>query len=112
MWEASVSGLLNGDIGQIIKCSEEGGSRCSPCQKYTTEPAEETLQMRVKSDTANRVRDICKDAGLTQGQGLELLMAAYSGNIDPLVQDLQKRLEKANAELTKRDEQIVGLREA
>lgn len=109
--KASVSRLLNGDIGQTIGCSAEGGDRRSPYQKYTKKPADETLRVQVKNQTAKSFRSFCKKEGLSYGQGLELLLAEYTGINDPVIWDLQERLLKANSVVEESNRKISELRE-
>lgn len=110
--KASVSRLLNGDIGQSIKCSEEGGGRYSPYQKFTTRPTEETLRVQVKTETANTFRNFCEREGLTHGQGIELLLAEYTGNNDVVIRDLRERLIKADRIAEAGNQKILKLSDA
>lgn len=110
--KASVSGLLNGDIGRTIKCDEEGGGRRSPFQKFTAEPTDEILRVRVKTETANHFRRFCEREGLTHGQGLELLLAEYTGNNDVVIQDLRERLIKADRIAEEANQKILKLSDA
>lgn len=109
--KASVSGLLNGDIGRTIKCDEEGGGRRSPFQKFTAEPTDIILRVRVKTETANTFRSFCEREGLTHGQGLELLLAEYTGNNDAVIRDLQERLLKADRCIEENNQKNFRLQE-
>lgn len=110
--KASVSGLLKGEIGCMVKCGAEGGTRLSPYQKFTTEPTEETLRIQVRRETADSFRAFCDKEGLTRGQGLELLLAEHTGLYNAVISDLQERLRKASEVLEERDNKIEALREA
>lgn len=110
--KVSVSGLMNGSIGWRVECSAEGGEKLSPYQKFTTEPADETLRIQVREDTAEAFRAFCRKEGLTHGQGLELLLAEHTGLYDTAVYDLRERLIKANEELEACSHKIKQLREA
>lgn len=108
--DLSVSALLSGTQGYCVECNKVPSQRLSPSQKFGREAADEFLQFRVKTGTANRFRRLCNDLGMTQNQGLEFLMATYTENYDPLIQELQNRLEKAVEELNKKDLKINDLK--
>lgn len=109
--KASVSGLLNGEIGWVIECSAEGEGRRSPYQKFTAEATEQTLRVPVKAETAKNYKSFCKKEGLSYGQGLELLLADYTGNHDVVIRDLQERLIKADRLVEESKQKILELRE-
>lgn len=109
--DISVLGLLEGRIGKCVECAKKDGKTLPATQKFTVEPADEFLKVRVQYETAKRFREMCNKDGVTQGQGLERLMAECSGDISPVVLDLQERLEKANTQLAKKDAKIDELRE-
>ena len=108
----SVSVLLSGSQGKVVECNKAESRRLSPSQKFGTDAADEFLQFRVKSDTVYRFRTLCDELEMTQNQGFELLMAAFTEDYDPLLQDLQSRLEKAVTELNRKDQRIKDLKEA
>lgn len=89
--KASVSGLLKGEIGWMVKCGAEVGTRLSPYQKFTTEPTEETLRIQVRKETTDSFRAFCDKEGLTRGQGLELLLAEHTGLYNAVINDLQEK---------------------
>lgn len=107
--KASVSGLLNGEIGYRIECGSENEGRRSPYQRYTAAPADETLRVQVKGETADNFKSFCRKQGLSHGQGLELLLANYTGNYDAVVLDLQERLRKADSLVEESKQKILNL---
>lgn len=108
----SVTAFFSGRQGESVECDKVAGKRLTPSQKFATSAADEFLQFRVKEDTVFRFRRLCDGLGMTHNQGLELLMSSYTGNYDPLLQDLQSRLEKAVAELDKSGIRIKRLQTA
>lgn len=108
----SVSAFFSGRQGKCVECDKLGGKRLAPSQKFATSATDGFLQFRVRYDTVVQFRELCDRLGMTQNQGLELLMSSYTGNYDPLLQDLQSRLEKAVAELNKKDLSIQDLKTA
>ena len=48
---------------------------------------------------------------MSHGQGLELLLANYTGNYDAVVLDLQERLRKADSLVEESKQKILNLRE-
>lgn len=107
----SVSGLLNGEVGYRVECGAENATRRSAYQRYTSRLADETLRVQVKNETADRFRRFCKKEGLSQGQGLERLLANHTGNYDAVILDLQERLRKADSLVEESKQKILNLRE-
>ena len=107
-----VESLLHGKIAKRIESENAGRDRRSALQKFTVDATDEVMRIRVKENTAYRFRCFCKEKGITQNQGLELFLGDYTDIVEPLIMDLQKRLEKANSELEKKEQEKEKLREA
>lgn len=103
--------LMQGVGVQKVVCGENERIKKTASQKYTVKTAEEMLNIRTTWEVASLFRSFCKENGLTQNQGLLLLleMADNGNNSTLLVQDLQGRLGRADERIANNTELICRL---
>lgn len=103
--------LMQGVGVQKVVCGENGRVKKSASQKYTVKAAEEMLNIRTTWEVACLFRSFCKENGLTQNQGLLLLleMANDGSNSTLLLQDMQGRLGRADEKIANNTEIIDRL---
>ncbi len=109
-WDINFDKLMRGVDVKRVTCRKAARNKKSAAQKYAAEAAEDVLNIRTTWAVSNAFREFCKEKGLTQSQGLSVLVetaGATSNNL--LERDLQKRLEIADDVVTRKDEKIQML---
>lgn len=112
-WEKiNFDDLMQGVEVQRVTCRKETRNKKAAAQKYTTEVAEDVLNIRTTWSVSHSFRKLCKERGLTQSQGLYFLVESANGEVsnESLKQDLHNRLRKADKIIADKEEEIQRLR--
>ena len=110
--EISFDNLMQGVDVQRVTCRKETRKKKEAAQKYTLEAAEDVINIRTTWRVSHAFRTFCKERGLTQSQGLSLLVETANAGItdELLIRDLQGRLHRADAKNINNEELICRLR--
>lgn len=98
--------VISGEIVKTVECADAYKHIKSVAQRYTTESADETLCIRSVSSVAESFRDFCRKKGLTQSQGLAVLLDAHNHGT-AFEEDVVGRLKKAD-EANRRQRQCIS----
>lgn len=106
----NVDNLMRGADVQRVTCRKETKDKKEAAQKYVAEAAEDVLNIRTTWEVSHTFRAFCKERGLTQNQGLSLLVETANGMAGEMLdRDLWQRLANANDAVEKKEKTIQVL---